>query len=272
MTDVPSPARMYDYGLGGKDNFPADRAAAEVGLARFPDYLVAARDNRQFLFRAVRFLARDAGIRQFLDLGSGLPTTHNVHQVAQLFQPDTRVVYVDNDPVVQAHGRALLATDDSTAVIAGDLLRPAEILAHPDTLQLLDFSAPAAVLFLSVGHFIVDDDELRQLLASVRAAIAPGSYVTFTQMIGVTEQIAAESTEISQSVGLTWKTRVAADVEGFFTDWEPVEPGLVNVTSWRPDPDQPALPPVPEPLRGFEERARTGEQRLVEFGGVVRRR
>lgn len=271
MSDVPSPARMYDYGLGGKDNFAVDRVAAEAGLVRFPDFLVAARDNRRFLYRAVRFLARDAGIRQFLDLGSGLPTTHNVHQVAKQFQPDARVVYVDNDPVVQAHGRALLATDSSTTVIAADLLRPAEIMAHPDTLRLLDFSAPVAVLFLSVGHFIVDDDELRHVLATVRTGIAPGSFVVFTQMVGMTEQIAAESTEISRSVGITWKTRVAADVEGFFTGWEPVEPGLVDVTGWRPDPDQPPLPPVPEPLRGFEQAARAGERRLIEFGGIVRR-
>jgi hypothetical protein len=267
--DVPSPARMYDYGLGGKDNFPVDRAASETGLARFPDYLIAARNNRRFLYRAVRFLARDAGIRQFLDLGSGLPTQHNVHQVAQQFQPDARVVYVDNDPIVLAHGRALLAKDESTTVIAADMTRPAEILAHPDTRGLLDLSAPAAVLLLSAGHFIEDDDTVRDLLATIREATVPDSYVAFSQMVGVDKEVAAESTEISRSVGIPWKTRVAADIIGFLSEWEPVAPGLVDVTDWRPDPNQPELAPIPEPLRRFAE-TRQGN-RLFEFGGVVRR-
>jgi hypothetical protein len=268
-TDVPSPARIYDYGLGGKDNFPVDRAAAEAGLARFPDYLIAARNNRRFLYRAVRFLARDAGIRQFLDLGSGLPTQHNVHQVAGQFQPDVRVVYVDNDPIVLAHGRALLATDKSTTVIAADMTRPAEILAHPDTRRLLDLTAPAAVLMLSAGHFIEDDDVVRELLATIREASVPGSYVAFTQLVGVDQEAAAESTELSRSVGIPWKTRMAADIIGFLSGWEPVEPGLVEVTDWQPDPHQPALAPVPEPLRRFAEAGR--DHRLVEFGGVARR-
>src|SRR5690554_2535873 len=182
-TDVPTSARIYDYDLGGKDNFAVDRAAALEGLKHFPEILDAARHNRLFLYRLVRYLARDAGIRQFLDMGSGLPTQNNVHQVAQQFQPDARVVYVDNDPIVLANGQALLATDHSTTVIAADMTEPASILSHPNTLDLLDFSQPVAVLFLSIGHSIMDDEKLRSMLADVQEAVVPGSFLAFTQLV-----------------------------------------------------------------------------------------
>jgi hypothetical protein len=153
-TDVPSPARMYDYGLGGKDNFAVDREANLAGLAQFPELLDIARENRLFLYRVVQFLAGEAGIRQFLDMGSGLPSAQNVHQVAQQFQADGRVVYVDNDPVVLTHGRALLAEQGRTTVVMADMTRPHDILAHADVRRLIDFSQPVAVLFLSVLHSV----------------------------------------------------------------------------------------------------------------------
>lgn len=269
-TDVPTPARMYDYDLGGKDNFAIDRAAVQEGLAHFPGILDAARNNRLFLYRAVRFLARDAGIRQFLDMGSGLPTQNNVHQVAQQFQPDANVVYVDNDPIVLAHGRALLATDDSTAFITADMTDPQEILAHAETRRLLDFSKPVAVLFLSVGHSIVDDAAVRHMLAIVADAIVSGSYIAFTQMVGVDQQVASESTKVAADLGLVWKTRTPDDVIEFLRGLEQVEPGLVDITHWRPDPSQPPLAPVDEPIRQYIG-ASANDQRHLEFGGIVRK-
>jgi hypothetical protein len=269
-TDVPTAARMYDYNLGGKDNFEVDRAAAQAGSVHFPGILDAARNNRLFLYRVVRFLARDAGIRQFLDMGSGLPTQNNVHQVARQFQPDARVVYVDNDPIVLTYGRALLTTDDTTTVIAADMTEPKAILNDPQTRRLLDFSAPVAVLFLSVGHSIVDDAAVHAMLATVREAIVPGSYLAFTQMIAVDQQAADESNEVARQLRLVWKTRLASDVVDFLRGLEPVEPGLLDITHWRPDPSQPPLPPVDEPMRQYIG-ASAKDQRFVEFGGLLRR-
>jgi hypothetical protein len=267
----PSPARVYDYSLGGKDNFEIDRAVNLAVHALFPESVDAGRNNRRFLYRAVRFLARDAGIRQFLDLGSGLPTQNNVHQVAQQFQPDATVVYVDNDPTVQAHGRALLATDDRTTVLAADMVELEKILAHPDTRRLLDPSLPVAVLFLSVGHFITDDTTLQRMLDTVFDAVVPGSYVAFTQMVGVDQQTVDEAHQkLLEKIQMDWKNRLTGDVVRFLGQWEPVEPGLVDITQWRPDPDQPPLPEVDEPLRQFIGASKKN-QRLYEFGGIVRK-
>lgn len=267
----PSPARVYDYTIGGKDHFEADRAAALAVNALFPEGVDAGRNNRLFLYRAVRYLARDAGIRQFLDLGSGLPTQNNVHQVAQRFQPDATVVYVDNDPTVQAYGRALLATDGRTTVLDADMRDLDKILAHPDTRRLLDLSSPVAVLFLSVGHFITGDEVLQGLLDTVYDTVVPGSYVAFTQMVGVDQQAVDESHEkLLAKVQMDWKNRLAADVVRFLRRWEPVEPGLVDITHWRPDPDQPPLPEVDEALRPFVGASKKGK-RLYEFGGIARK-
>jgi hypothetical protein len=269
--DHPSPARVYDYSIGGKDHFAADRAVALAVNELFPEGVDAARNNRLFLYRAVRFLARDAGIRQFLDLGSGLPTQNNVHQVAGQFQPDATVVYVDNDPTVQAYGRALLASDGRTAILDADMRDLDKILAHPETRRLLDLSSPVAVLFLSVGHFITDDTILQGLLDTVYDTVVPGSYLAFTQMVGVDQQAVDEShARLLKMVQMDWKNRLPGDVARFLRGWEPVEPGLVDITHWRPDPDQPALPEVDAALRPFVG-ASTKHKRLFEFGGIVRR-
>jgi hypothetical protein len=271
VIDRPSPARVYDYTIGGKDNFEADRAVSMAVNAMFPEGVDAGRNNRLFLYRAVRFLARDAGIRQFLDLGSGLPSQNNVHQVAQQFQPDATVVYVDNDPTVQVHGRALLATDGRTTVLAADMVEIEKILAHPDTRRLLDLSSPVAVLFLSVGHFITDDAALQRMLDTVFDTVAPGSYVAFTQMIGVDQQTVDDAhAQLLAKIQMEWKNRLATDVTRFLRRWEPVEPGLVDITQWRPDPDQPPLPQVDEPLRQFLGASKKNK-RLYEFGGIVRK-
>lgn len=271
-TGPPSPARVYNYVIGGKDHFAIDRAVALGVNQHFPEGVDAGRNNRLFLYRAVRFLARDAGIRQFLDLGSGLPTQNNVHEVAQQFQPDAAVVYVDNDPAVRAHGSALLAKDDkNTAILDADMVDLDDILARPETRRLLDLSKPVAVLFLSVGHFITDDATLQGMIDKVFDTVVPGSYVAFTQMVGVDQQAVDEAhAKLLAFVQMNWKNRLSSDVVRLLRRWEPVEPGLVDITHWRPDPDQPPLPEVDEPLRQFVG-ASQRNKRLFEFGGIVRK-
>ncbi|HEX6470806.1 MAG TPA: SAM-dependent methyltransferase [Streptosporangiaceae bacterium] len=269
-TDVPTPARMYDYGLGGKDNYAIDRQAALAGLADFPEILDIARENRLFLYRAVRWLSRDAGIRQFLDMGSGLPAQQNVHQVAQQFRPDARVVYVDNDPIVLAHGRALLADGGQTTVIMADMTDPRHVLAHPDVRRLFDFDQPVAALFLSVGHSITDDAVMHAMLSEVADALVAGSFIALSQIVGVDQATADEHNEVARRVGLPWKNRTAEKVSELLSGLEPVPPGLVDVVNWRPDPNQPPLRPVDKPLRPFLGAA-ASNKRLYEFGGIMRK-
>jgi hypothetical protein len=269
-TTEPSPARLYDYALGGKDNWAIDRETTLAILDRYPEGLDAPRQNRLFLYRVVRFLARDMGIRQFLDLGSGLPTQANVHEVAQQFQPDARVVYVDNDPIVLAHGRALLADNQTTTVITADMTDTERILADPQVRELIDFSEPVAVLFLSVGHFVADDATVRRMVATVTDAIVPGSYVAFSQMAAMNEELAAAANELTKSLGMLFINRTPDAIAEFVRGLEPVEPGLVDVKTWRPDPSQPPLNPVDEPLRPYLEAADTAK-RTMEFGGVLRK-
>jgi hypothetical protein len=266
---VPSPARMYDYCLGGKDNFAVDRDAVLTLTRQFREGLDVTRENRQFLYRVVRFLAEEAGIRQFLDMGSGLPTQANVHQVAQRFQPDAHVVYVDSDPIVLAHGRALLA-EESTTVIQADMTDPLEIMVRPDVRRLIDFGRPTAVLFLSVAHSIPDDDTARNMFAVVADELVSGSFVAMSQFAAVDQETAATHTKKAIEVGLTWKTRTVDDIRGLVGDLEPVPPGLVDVGAWRPDPEQPPLNPVDDPLQQFIGAAAANKQ-IKEFGGVLRK-
>lgn len=272
LADQPSPARVYDYSLGGKDNFEIDRSVALLVNSHFPEGVDAARNNRLFLYRAVRYLARDAGIKQFLDLGSGLPTQNNVHQVAQRYQPDASVVYVDNDPSVLTHGRALLATDRSTTVLGADMIDLDQILSHPDTRRLLDLSQPVAVLFLSIGHFITDDAVLQRMLDTVYDTVAPGSYAAFTQMVGVNQEAVDEShAKLLGEIKMEWRNRLPSDVDRLLHRWEPVEPGLTDITEWRPDPDQPPLPEPDAPLQPYIGASKRQERRLFEYGGIVRK-
>src|SRR5579859_7557490 len=181
-TTVPTTARMYDYWLGGHDNFAADRAAALKVSEAAPEAQLMAVETRRFLRRAVRYLAADAGITQFLDIGTGLPTQGNVHQVAQQVNPDARVVYVDNDPMVLAHSRAL-KTSGNTAVIEADLRDPAAILNHPRTLELVDFRKPLAVLLVAVLHFIGPDDDPYGIVGLIQDALPPGSYLVVSHAL-----------------------------------------------------------------------------------------
>jgi hypothetical protein len=268
-TSIPTPARMYDYCLGGKDNFAVDREAVLGFVTQFREGLDVTRENRLFLYRVVRYLARDAGIRQFLDMGSGLPTQANVHEVAQQFQPDAHVVYVDNDPIVLAHGRALLSKG-GTKVIQADMTDPRDVLARPDVRGLIDFDQPVAALFLSVTHSIPDDEQVRAMFSTTADALAPGSYLAMSQFVGVDRETADAHTKKATDMGLVWKTRTVEDFRPLVPDLEPVPPGLVDVADWRPDPDQPPLHPVDEPLRPFLGAA--GDAKKVkEFGGVLRK-
>ena len=237
-TSTPNVARIYDYLLGGKDNFTADREAAEQLIAAIPDVAAIARDNRSFLGRVVRYLAMQAGIRQFLDLGSGLPTQANVHELAQGVAPDVRVVYVDDDPVVASHGRAVLASRDRVAMALADLRDPASVRQHPDVAGLLDWTQPIAVLCTSTLHFVADEDEPHTIIAGYRDHMAPGSYLAITH--GTMEEDPARERDkaagVYRQASAQLHVRPLADVRRFFDGFELVEPGLVWITEWRPEP------------------------------------
>lgn len=230
---APSPARMYDYYLGGKDNFAVDREAAEKVLSLWPETEKAARANRRFLVRAVRFLA-EQGIDQYIDLGTGIPTPPNVHEVAREIQPGARVAYVDNDQVVTAHNRALRARD-GIACVDADLRDPDAVLGHPELAAVIDFDRPVALLFLAVLHFIGDD--AADLLARYRAAVVPGSYMTVSiaTMDGIDAATRSRGLDVYDKSTSPVVLRGRSEVVELLSDVELVDPGLVPVTEWRTD-------------------------------------
>jgi SAM-dependent methyltransferase len=236
-TDIAHPARVYDYWLGGKDNFAADRAAAEQVLNVMPEILDTVRGNRQFLVRAVRFL-RDAGIRQFIDIGSGLPSSPNVHEIAQAGGTGARVVYVDNDPVVSVHAEALMAQNHTTAVVRSDLRDVDEVLSRAG--ELLDFTQPTGLLFVGCLHHIVDSDDPAGLVARYLAALAPGSYLVISHATDERspEKMRANS-EVAQSSGAVLIPRGKDAILRMFNGRKPIDPGLVLVSYWRPDGGEP---------------------------------
>jgi hypothetical protein len=246
-TSKPHSARIYDYYLGGKDNFAADRETAVKAMKAWPPIRMAARENRAFLGRVVRYLAEEAGITQFLDLGSGLPGVGNVHEIAQDVNPAARVVYVDNDPIVLAHGRALLnSTPEGKAVyIEADMREPEKILAHPVTRDMLDFGEPVALIFVGVLHFFMTDDEVRRIVAPLIDAVPSGSYVAAAH---VTSEFSREATTEAgnvytrSGVGIIGRdSDVFADL--VFNGLTLVPPGVVVVSEWRPEPG--AILPAP---------------------------
>ena len=231
---VPSPARMYDYYLGGKDNFPADREAAEQALSVVPFGRQVARANRQFLVNVVTFMAR-GGISQFIDLGTGLPTSPNVHEVARSIHPHARVLYVDNDPMVCSHARALLATNDGVAAIQGDIRTPQSILNDPLTRTTIDFTRPVGVLFVAVLHFLNDDDQPWEQVATFRRRMAIGSMLAVSHITseGTLPDVQAAIQDVYDAASAPAVFRTRQGIESFFGGLDLVEPGLVEVGAWR---------------------------------------
>ncbi|GLW67113.1 hypothetical protein Arub01_53560 [Actinomadura rubrobrunea] len=238
----PHVALMYDYYLGGKDNYQVDREAVDRVAKAMPEIRVLARENRAFLRRAVRYMA-EQGIRQFIDIGSGLPTAGNTHEVAQEVHSDARVVYVDNEPIVLAHGRALLATDDNTTVATADMRRPSEVLEHPETLRLIDFTAPVGVLLIAMVHFLAREEQ-PMVMGRLREALPKGSHIAATHV--TVDGNSAETVEKIEKVYATTPTpiyfRTRDEIARFFDGFEMVEPGLVTIDKWRPDPSKPSHP------------------------------
>jgi len=243
-TSVAHIARVYNYWLGGKENYAADRAAGDRTMAEFPGIVASARGNRAFLRRAVRFLVTEAGIRQFLDIGTGIPTSDNTHEVAQSLAPHSRVVYVDNDPVVLAHARALLTSTPfgATAYLDADLRAPGPILT--DAEKTLDFSRPVAIMLFAVLQLLGADDDPYQVVADLLAAVPAGSYLALSHPTSDLQQgqVKAMVAQLNSLVAEKVTTRDRDQVARFFDGLELVEPGLVNVSEWRPEPGSAAAP------------------------------
>jgi hypothetical protein len=232
-----NPARMYDYYLGGAHNFAVDRAAADRVLAILPETRTFARDNRAFLRRVVRYLVREAGITQFLDLGSGIPTVGNVHEIAQEIDPSCRVVYVDHEPVAVAQSRRLLADNDNATVIHADVRDSAGVLGHAETARLLDFDRPLGLLMLQVLPFIPDGDDPARVVATYRAACAQGSYLALAHSL--TPEFwpgaVAEAVKLYTNSTHPLCLRTPDQVSVFFAGYELIEPGVVFTSGWRPE-------------------------------------
>ncbi|MFI5907515.1 SAM-dependent methyltransferase [Dactylosporangium sp. NPDC051541] len=246
-TSVAHPARRYDYWLGGKDNFAADRESGDAIAAAFPAIRTAVVENRAFMRRVVRVLAGEHGIRQFLDIGTGIPTSPNVHEVAQGVAADSRVVYVDNDPIVLAHARALLTSSPqgATAYVDADLRDPERILADPSLRATIDLARPVALILVAVVHFLPDDDRPYDIVRTLLGALAPGSFLVMSHATtdGLAPELAAQIQSGRHGPG---KLRDKAEFTAFLDGLDVLEPGVVSVSDWRA---QDELDPRP----GFDE-------------------
>ncbi|MEH1127547.1 SAM-dependent methyltransferase [Micromonospora sp. CPCC 206061] len=251
----PSVARMYDYYLGGSHNFAVDRAAAQALIAAIPEAPLMAQANRAFLRRTVRYLV-EAGVRQFLDIGSGIPTVGNVHEIAQEVAPDARVAYVDVDPVAVAHSREILSGNDQAVVIQEDIRHPERILDHPDIHKLINFDQPVALMIVAVLHFVSDDAQPAHIVKTLRRPLVPGSYLVLSQASheGRSDEEREQAIAIYEQTDSPLAYRGRDEVAQFFHGFEMVEPGLVWVPEWRPD--------TPESAEDAE--------RAVYIGGVGR--
>ncbi|GAA4261032.1 SAM-dependent methyltransferase [Dactylosporangium darangshiense] len=238
-TSVAHSARRYDYWLGGKDNFAADRESGDAIAAAFPTIRLAVRENRAFLRRAVAVLAEEAGIRQFLDIGTGLPTANNTHQVAQAIAPQSRIVYVDNDPLVLVHARALLtsAAEGATAYIDADLREPAKILNDPELHRTLDFSQPVALMLVAVMHFILDEDDPYGIVRRLVEALPRGSYLVVAQ--ATYDPLPPDTVAALEAANARGnpksRPRSRAEFARFFEGLDILPPGIVSVAEWRAD-------------------------------------
>jgi hypothetical protein len=249
----PHPARAYDYLLGGKNHFAADRALAEKALAAVPTARTAARENRAFLGRAVRFLVAEAGVRQFLDIGTGLPASNSVHEIAQAVAPASRVVYADNDLLVLAHAQALLTSspEGRTAYIHADLRDPASILASPPLTEVLDLSQPVAVLLIAVLQFIPDCHHPASIIATLLGALPPGSYLAATHPTAEHNPGLDVAQRVYADNGIPERNRDAGEFARLaFDGLELMPPGVVLVSDWRPDSRYPRPAPAEVNLYG----------------------
>jgi hypothetical protein len=256
-TKTTSGARVYDYMLGGIDNYAVDRMVAEQTERMLPGTMAMARNNRRYMERAVRYLARDCGIRQFIDNGSGLPTRSNVHHIAQAIDPQSRVIYIDKDPVVLRHQRvSALAENEYTAFILADATRVDEILSHPETRRLLHPDEPAAALYMTFMHFIPDQADPHGMVRRMMGHLAPGSYLAISQVVSDDPEVRQQMTDyaLGNTRGDFGRFRSKREVRALFDGLEVIEPGLGNVNDWHPD--------------GREEPQST---RWIEYGGVARK-
>ncbi|BCJ49633.1 hypothetical protein Asp14428_11080 [Actinoplanes sp. NBRC 14428] len=234
--DRPSAARIYDAFLGGDHNFAADRAVADRAVELVPDLPRIVRANRAFLRRAVRFAA-DRGVRQFLDLGSGIPAEGAVHEVARAVRPDARIAYVDREPTAVLHAREVVGADPGTVIVHGDLRRPGEILADPGLAALIDLSEPVCLLMLAVLHFLQDGPELTATLAGYRDAAVPGSVLAVSHVTAGTRSGQVDRiSDLYNRTGTPLVVRDGEQLAALLRGWEPVEPGVVYAPQWRPEP------------------------------------
>ena len=251
-TSRPHPARVYDYLLGGKDNYAVDREAGEALVAAAPEARAGLRANRAFMERAIRDVV-GRGVRRILDIGTGLPTSPNVHEIAEQVAPGVRVAYVDNDPIVKAHADALLGRSGQTGVVLVDVREPAHILDHPDVRRLIDFEEPVALLLVAVLHFLSDKEEPGRVVATLRDALPAGSFLILshaTSDFADRRDAAAVYNQATASLNL----RSRAQVEAFFEGFDLVEPGVAQIPFWRPDAPPPA-----------------GAEEVGFYGGVARK-
>ena len=251
---VPHSARIWNYWLGGKDNFEADRAAGDEFLTYYPQQLDKARACRAFILRAVRYLTLEAGVVQFLDVGTGLPTANNTHEVAQSLVPESRIVYVDNDPLVLAHARALLTSSPEgvTAYLDSDLHDPEKILA--EAAETLDFDRPVALLLIGVLGHVEDYDQAREIVRRLLAGLPAGSYLVHCDGSDASEEYLAAIAHYADSGGVPYNARTYEQIAGFYEGLELVEPGVVAIPRWRPEPSVFGEPPD-----------------VSEYGGVARK-
>ncbi|MEU9545497.1 MULTISPECIES: SAM-dependent methyltransferase [Streptomyces] len=251
-TSRPHPARIYNYLLGGTANYEVDQQAGDRLASAAPEVRIGVRANRAFLQRAVRYVV-SSGVRQILDVGTGLPTAPNVHETAQEVAPDVRVAYVDNDPIVKAHGDALLSRSGATSIVLADLRDPGAIIDHPDVRRVIDFDEPVALLLVAILHFITEAEKPDQAVAALRDALPVGSFLVLSHATGDFAD-RSEAQAVYNNATATMNLRTHAEVERFFDGFELVEPGLAQVPFWRPD--------TPPPTRSGE---------IGFYGGVARK-